>query len=61
MFYKLLHIDTPVSADWQKLTFICCVDTGYHLEDSSIRMNGGRESRESMLSACLDDDEAFDW
>ena len=30
--YGLLHMDTPVLADLQKLTFICA-DIGCHLED----------------------------
>ena len=32
-FYGLLHMDTPVLAKEQKLTFSCCVNTGCHLED----------------------------
>ena len=31
--YGLLHMDTPVLADQQELTYINCVDTGYSQED----------------------------
>ena len=31
--YGLLHMDTPVSADNQKLIYQLCADIGGHLED----------------------------
>ena len=49
-FYKLLHMDTPVFPNPQN-TFIRSVSLGTNKE---------RESRESMLSANVDDDDDDD-
>ena len=58
--YRLQHMDTPVLADQQKLTFISSVWTLDALLSTfqwqwSIGMGGKRELRESVLLACLHD------
>ena len=53
--YGLLHMDTSVLADQQKIT-----NTGCHVKDlprTMVGMNDKRDSRESVLSACLDYDD----
>ena len=50
-------MNTPKLASQQGLTFINYLDTGYSLTDLPIGMDDERESRESVLSAKIDDDE----
>ena len=51
MFYHgLLHVDDPVIADQQNLTYIS-------QERSMIGMDGQRDSETSVLLAQLDDDD----
>ena len=72
--YGLLHMDIPKLADQQKLTFISSVLTwdatkaSRHVDNYpcwllqwSIKTDGNKESRESVLSACLDDYEFRRW
>ena len=52
-------MDTSVLANQQKLTFICSSGTGCHLVDlrkAMDYMDGGRESKESVLSVHLDEE-----
>ena len=58
--YGLLHIDTLLLADQQKLTFTSCVWTldavwKIYRELWTLGMDGNRESKESVLSAYFDD------
>ena len=58
----LLHIDTPILADKHELTFISFVQTLDAIKKTykewwPIGMNDERESRESMLLACIEDNE----
>ena len=56
IFYRFLYTDTAVLADKQNIYIHqLCVDTGWHLEDLPIEMNGKGEENESMLSVCYDD------
>ena len=62
--YGLLRMDMPVLTDQPKLTFIRSVptlDAAYrtYIEQWLIGKNGERKSRESMLSANLDDNDSF--
>ena len=62
--YALLHIDTPVLAGQQKLIFISSVQTLNVInkgcqEQWPIGMDDKTESRESMVSAHLDDECIF--
>ena len=57
-------MDTPMLADQEKLTFINWADTGCCLKDLQrlmINKDGcqERESREFMLSVCLDVDKLY--
>ena len=61
MFNGLLHMDTPVIADQQKLTFIGSVQTLDAFEMTSqeqllIGMDGKRVSKESVLLTSFEDD-----
>ena len=61
-FYRLLHVDTPVLAKQQKLTFL--VQTLYiiwktYQKQWPIETDGERESTESVLLACFDDDDYY--
>ena len=56
-FHGFLHMYTPVLDNHQKLTFINCVGTRCHLNDlPKVMADRDGESKESMLSACHDDD-----
>ena len=60
MFYGLLHKDTPVLANQQKLTFISSVQTLDAVEKTcqarwQTEMDSEKESKESVLLACHDD------
>ena len=55
--YRLSHMDPPVLAHQAKFKDPkLCVDTGCRLRDLPRRTNCVYESRESMLSICLDDE-----
>ena len=50
MFCEHLHMDTPVLADQQRLTWINCMDIGCSLEDlpRAMAYRDGRWERESQ-------------
>ena len=49
----LQHMDTPVMADQQKLTYI--ISVWMNLSSVIADRDGWREREESMLSVCYDD------
>ena len=63
-FCGLLHMDTPVLADQQKLIFVISVqilDAVWRTcqDQKMIGMDGTRDAKKSMLSVQLNDDDAF--
>ena len=57
-----LHIDTLVLVDQQKLTFIYSeltlnISKRIYEEQSTVEMYRKKESKEFLLSACLDDED----